>query len=254
MFKGFYGLTSGMLTQQRKLNTISNNMANASTPGYKKDVLTTTTFGEVLAHRTGSVDKNNPVQLGNVTMIRTVDELVTNYEQGILETTGRPLDAALIGEGFFEVETPTQGLVYTRNGSFTLDDEGYLYLQHIGRVMGQNGLPIRLMTDKVRIEPDGLITSEQNGNYLARLQVADFNDYSQLVKVGEGMFQNADAANMFEVETPQMMGKALERSNISMMDEMVSMISSQRALQSASQILKMYDQLMNKAANDIGRI
>ena len=91
-----------MLTQQRKLNTISNNMANVATPGYKKDVLATRTFEEVLAHRTGSIDKRDPTELASVTMIRTPDELVTNFEQGALDMTGRPLDVALLGEGFFD--------------------------------------------------------------------------------------------------------------------------------------------------------
>ena len=78
MFKGFYMATSGMLTQSRVLNTISNNMANASTPGYKADVMTTTTFEDVLIHRTGNRDKSVYTPMNTSSMIRTVDELVTN--------------------------------------------------------------------------------------------------------------------------------------------------------------------------------
>ncbi|MCL1809349.1 MAG: flagellar hook-basal body complex protein, partial [Clostridiales bacterium] len=130
MFRGFYTLTSDMLTQQRKLNIVSNNIANVATPGFKKDVLTTTTFMEALAYRTGSVDKNHPASLnGDVAMMRVADEKITDYEQGQFDTTGRPFDVALIGPGFFEVRTPQGESVYTRNGSFTLDEEGYLYLQ-----------------------------------------------------------------------------------------------------------------------------
>ena len=255
MFKGFYTLTSGMLTQQRKLNTISNNMANVATPGYKKDVLATRTFEEVLAHRTGSIDKRSPAELASVTMIRTPDEFVTNFEQGITEETRRPFDVALLGDGFFEIQTPEGDFVYTRNGSFTLDDEGYLYLQHIGRVMGQDGLPILLGTDKIRFDAHATILSTEDNNApIAALRVVAFADNSLLEKAGEGMFDAANAGAGVNVVAPRTMGGALERSNVNPGEEMVAMITSQRGLQSASQILKMMDQIMQRAANDIGRL
>ncbi|MCL1810490.1 MAG: flagellar hook-basal body protein [Clostridiales bacterium] len=254
MFRGFYTLTSDMLTQQRRLNVISNNMANASTPGFKKDTLVTTTFDERLAIRTGSVDKSGKAPLGDVAMMRVADEKVTDYEQGNFDVTGRPLDAAIAGEGFFEIQVPSGGSVYTRNGSFTLDEEGYLYLQHIGRVLGTDGEPILLKTDKVMFERDGAIVYEETGGRLGKLKVVNFSDYSQLEKTGEGMFTNQNGANAYEVDLPDVRWKMFERSNVSAMDEMVAMITSQRALQSASEVLRMYDQLMQKAANEVGRI
>jgi len=254
MFRGFYTLTSDMLTQQRRLNIVSNNMANVATPGFKKDILTTTTFEEALAYRTGSVDKSRPASLGgNVAMMRVPDEKITDYEQGLFDTTGRPFDVALKGPGFFEVETPAGGSVYTRNGSFTLDEEGYLYLQHIGRVLGDDGQPILLRTDKVEFRDDGSIIYD-DGTILGKLNIVDFDDYYQLEKTGEGMFTNAGGANIIEAPGYNVMWKMLERSNVNTADEIVAMITSQRGLQSASQILRMYDMIMNKAANDVGRV
>jgi flagellar basal-body rod protein FlgG len=186
-------------------------------------------------------------------MMRVVDEKVTHYEQGGFDLTGRPFDVAIIGEGFFEIQTPGGGSVYTRNGSFTLDDEGYLSLQHIGRIIGDTGEPILLQTDKIQFEPDGAIVHDSGGT-LGRLRIANFVDYSQLEKTGEGMFLNLNAANVVEVEQPALRGQTLERSNVNTADEIVAMMVSQRSLQSASQILKTYDQLMAKAANDIGRV
>ena len=257
MFRGFYTLTSDMLTQQRRLNIISNNMANVSTPGFKKDTLMTTTFDERLAIRTGSVDKSSRVPLSdgnNVAMIRAGDEKITNYEQGNMDVTGRPLDIAIIGDGFFAIQTPSSGVLYTRNGNFTLDEEGYLYLQHIGRVLGDDGEPILLGTDKVEFKYDGAITYTEDQSRLGRVGVVNFIDYSQLEKTGEGMFQNLNGANVEQMELPDVRWKMLERSNASAMDEVVAMITSQRALQSASQVLKMYDLIMSKAANEIARI
>jgi len=243
-----------MLTQQRRLNIISNNMSNVSTPGFKKDSLMTTTFQEALAIRTGSVDKNGKTPLGDVAMMRVPDEKITNYEQGNFDVTGRPLDVAIAGEGFFVIQTPDGGNVYTRNGSFTLDDEGYLYLQHIGRVLGDDSEPIMLRTDKVLFERDGTILYAENGVFMGRLGVVGVEDYYRLEKTGEGMFINDDPANIAQLQMPDVRGKMLERSNVNAMEEMVAMITSQRSLQSASQILKMYDTIMGKAANEIGRI
>ena len=247
MFKGFYMATSGMLTQSRVLNTISNNMANASTPGYKTDVMTTTTFEDVLIHRTGNKDKSVYTPLNTSSMIRTVDELVTNYSEGTLEFTERPLDFAITGRGFFEVQNANGEARYTRNGSFNVDEDGYLCLQHIGRVMGANG-PIYLGTDNINATKEGLITDADTGEALAQLRIVDFEDYSQLQKTEEGMFESINPAGAMGIEAT-IQHRAIERSNVEATDEMVDMIASQRAFQSASQIAKAYDQLMNRAAD-----
>ena len=255
MFRGFYTLTSNMITQERRLNVISNNMANVATPGFKSDELMTVTFQEMLAYRTGSVDKSSPEYLNaNVHMMRVVDEKVTNFEQGGFDMTGRPLDMTIIGEGFFEIQTPQGGSVYTRNGSFTIDDEGYLSLQHIGRVIGSDGEPILLQTDKIEVRSDGSLYFEGRAP-IGRIGIANFVDYTQTEKTGEGMFLNLGGDdNVIEVALPVVRGQMLERSNVSAMDEMVAMMASQRSLQAAGQIIKTYDQLMAAAASDIGRV
>lgn len=247
MFKGFYMATSGMLTQSRVLNTISNNMANASTPGYKSDVMATTTFEDVLIHRTGNTDKSVYTPLNNSAMIRTVDELVTNHKEGTLEFTERNLDMAIMGPGFFEVQNANGENRYTRNGSFNVDEDGYLCLQHIGRVMGVAG-PIYLGTDDIRMTQDGIIADAVTGETLAQVRVVDFADYTQLQKTDEGMFESTNPVGAMGIEA-KLQHKALERSNVEAADEMIDMIASQRAFQSASQIAKAYDQLMNKAAD-----
>lgn len=251
MLKGFYNLTSGMLTQQHRLDTISNNISNVSTPGYKKDVLTSVTFREELTSRTGSVDKSNPTGLATTSKIRVPDEVVTDFEQGGFDDTGRPFDFALTTDGFFQIQT-ADGVRYTRNGNFTLDAEGYLYAQPAGRVSGTNG-PILLGTDEFSVDSDGTIKLE-DGTVVDQIQVVGFNDYQQLIKSGEGLFQNPNPANAVAQENPVMKWKMLERSNVSAADEMVDMMASQRAIQSGSQILKMYDVIMDRITTDIGRV
>ena len=247
MFQGFYDLTSGMLTQNRNLNVISNNISNLSTPGYKSDTMVSTTFQQELFYRNGNVDKTQN-QVGNINMIRVPSETITNYEKGNLVTTGNSLDFAITGQGFFHIAT-AGGDAYTRNGSFYIDNEGYLALKGAGRVQGTGG-DIYLDNDNIRFDGAGGIYDSE-GEILDNLEIVDFDNYTDLVKQENGLFTTN--AQSTEVETPQLLNKALELSNASPVQQMQDMIASQRSLQSASQILKIYDQVMAKATTEIAR-
>ena len=253
MYRGFYNLTSGILTQQRVLNTISNNIANVTTPGYKRDITTNSTFRDILISRTGNIDKSSPASLeGTQSMIRTVTELVTVYTQGPIEMTGRVFDFAVEGRGFYQIETESGELQYTRNGSFTLDDEGYLFLPRAGRVMGEDG-PIWLGTDKFTVDRLGEIFLYDTGAYAGRIMLFDFEDYADVTNYAEGMY-TSEADPIPDPEGSRLIWRALEGSNVDAVEEMIGMITAQRSLQSAAQILQMYDQLLSKSVNDIGRV
>ena len=159
MYKGFYNLTSAMLTHGRNLNVISNNMANVSTSGYKADTFTATTFDDVMWTRVGNKDKQY-VDLGNQSYITAPSQLYTDYAQEGFDVTGNALDFAIEGDGYFSVMTADNQRFYTRAGNFTLDDEGYLTLPGFGRVLDTEGVPIFLMTDKLKTSLDGTINSQ----------------------------------------------------------------------------------------------
>ena len=242
MFKGFYNLASGVLTQTRNLNVIGNNMANISTPGFRQDTFTQTTCQDEMIYRIGNTDKSNPTPIGRMNCIVTGDGNVTSYKQGGLNPTASTLDFALQGEGFFAVQSGN-GVTYTRNGSFILDNEGYLYLDGVGRVLGTNG-PIYLGTDKIACDSLGNLTSEENGQYFGRIRVVDFQDYdTELEKTTGDMFVATGAPR--DVNTP-MRQKFLEDSNVDVIKEYTQMMATERALQSAAQVLRMYDQLAAK--------
>lgn len=249
MFQGFYNLTSGILTQTRNQNVISNNMTNVSTPGFKSDKYMATTFREELMFRSGNIDKENKTQIGTMAMVRASDETVTDFDIGAVEPTNEVFDVALRGDGFFMVQTQ-DGIGYTRDGSFILDDQGYLSLPSVGRVVGRNGF-IRIGTDKITIDSSGRIFSEDGRTAYGQIAVVDFNEYDNMVKGGNGVFYTNEQA---VASNTQMLWKYLERSNVDAVQEMVNMMSSQRALQSASQVLKMYDQIMGKAVTDLGKV
>lgn len=251
MFKGFYNLTSGMLTQQRHLDVISNNMMNFSTAGYKGETYTSSTFQEVLYNRVGNKDKEGAEQLGTVSYIRATDRIYTDYTQGSLDPTDLPLDCAIDGDGFFAVRGADGAVAYTRMGNFSLDSEGYLALADYGRVLDNNGEEILLGTDKVIGNDYGHIFLEDTGRWLAQVGAYSFEDNALLERgeqdffVGEGAQPNADVTFRWGYT---------ERSNVSMVEEMTEMMSAQRELQSAAQIIKLYDTLMSKAATDVGRL
>ncbi len=251
MFQGYYNLTSAMLTQTRNLNVIGTNMSNVSTPGYKSDQMAVSSFEEQLVSMSYEKSMVNSEAVGGYSGLVYADRNYTNYEQGAYVSTGLPLDFALLSEGFYTVQT-ADGNVYTRNGSFSLDEEGYLALQGVGRVLGTNGAPILLNSTDIKVDNLGHIFDSQTSTLLGRISVVDFEDYeNQLVKGDNGTF-TAVNGGATEINATIEQG-AVEGSNVDSIEEMTKMLSSQRALQSSAQIFSMYDQLIAKIVNNIGR-
>lgn len=268
MYQGFYDLASGMLTQSRNLNVISNNMINIQTAGYKSDKMVSSTFQEEMLYRTGRTKKEDPTPLATTSKIKTAERTYVNYTQGGFEQTDGIYDFALGGNGFFCIQTEA-GERYTRNGSFSVDQEGFLVLDHFGRVLSTDNQPIQIDNENFTVDGRGHITVtittgggdedsevETEIRDYGTLKVVDFADYDQLHKEDNGLI-STDQAQIVPGEgqaAAPIVWKAIEKSNVDMVEEMTSMMSSQRALQSAAQVLKMYDQIMSRSATDIGRI
>lgn len=256
MYQGFYDLASGMITQRRNLNTISNNMVNVQTAGYKKDTMVSTTFKEEMMIRTGKYNKKNPEDLAIASRIKSAARTYTDYEQGAYEQTDGIYDTALGGNGFYAIRTD-KGTMYTRSGNFSVNENGVLELAGIGKVQSEDGKDIVLPNDNFAIDPDGSIYDPQSTGttrtVYEKIKVVDFQDYTALHKEDNNMFSTTQA------ELPKPAGttinwKMLEKSNVDMVGEMTTMMSSQRSLQSAAQMLKMYDSVMSKASSDVGRL
>lgn len=252
MFKGFYNLTSGMLTHGRNLDVISNNMANVATTGFKADTFTAITFEDVLWSRVGNKDKSY-VGIGNQSYITVPSENYTDYSVASYDETGEPLDFAIEGnEGCYFAFNGRNGVVYSRAGAFSLDDEGFLTLPAVGRVLDPDGNEIYLRTDKVHGDAYGGIYTD-DGAFLGRLGVYRFPEDGQPIKNNEALFV-PDGQQPEVVDDVRVINGLLERSNVDLIQQMVRMISEQRAYQSAAQVSKMYDELMTKATGDLGRM
>ena len=249
MYKGFYNLTSGMITQQQHLNVVGNNMVNISTSGFKESRYTATTFDDVMYSRVGNEEKIY-TEIGRQSYIRANSEIYVIHDQGVPEPTDIPLDFAILGDGFFAIQRDDGAVTYTRSGSFSLDDEGYLCYPGMGYVLDPEGNTIRLSTDKLDVDERGNIYT-QEGGYLGTLGVYAFDDVEQLDYNDQGFFDGEGAQ---AVEVPTILWKYLERSNVDMIQQMTEMLTCQRALQSAAQVSKMYDELMTKATTNVGQL
>ncbi|NCC68546.1 MAG: flagellar hook-basal body protein [Clostridia bacterium] len=248
MFKGFYNLTSGMLTQGKNLDVIANNMTNTATAGFKADTFVGQTFEEVVYSRVGNKDKTY-TEIGKQSYATVPSEVYTDFTQGGFDQTNQPLDFAIDGDGYFAIETE-DGKAYTRSGSFCLDDEGYLYLTGQGRVLDVSGQPIALITDDISADSTGKLYAE-DGSLLGQIGVFSFGEDAELAKNEHGLFETDSAA---QASTATIRNGMIERSNVDLVEQMTNMMSSQRAYQSAAQALKIYDGIMSKATEQVGRI
>lgn len=243
MVRGFYQLASGMMTQNKTLNSIGNNITNAKTQGYKKQTVVSQTFGEMLIQR---VD-GQITPIGTMALGRTVGDTVTLHTQGSMTTTGRNLDFAIQGEGFFAIQGQ-DGLVYTRKGDFNIDADGYLVQEGVGRVMGTKG-PIRVGTDDFTADEQGNIYV--GNQWVDRLAVYHFADYNTLTEATSGYYTANGGGQLIDAK---IQWQTLEGSNVDVAEEMTNALAAQRELQSCSQALKMYDAVLEKATTQIGQV
>ena len=279
MFKGFYTAMSGMTAQQRKTEILTNNMANANTPGYKSDQSTIRSFPDMLMSAITSngiptehglnVLKATPVGALNTGVY--MQETLANYAQGALQQTGLSTDVALIdgqlpidqqsgnpGAIFFRIQHPDGNEAYTRNGNFTLDGQGNLVTGMGLRVLDSDGNPIQLENDKFTISPQGNITDE-NGVQVAQLGVAFSANTDVLMKQDNGLFRMLEGEALpsaYEVEgvTFSMQQQYLEASNVDASQSMTNLLTAYRAYEANQKVLQAYDKSMDKAVNDIGRV
>lgn len=257
MLKGLYTAHTGLVNEQYRMDIMSNNLANSSTVGFKKEGSTSETFDAVLAYRLkDTTDVGNfPKRIGFNNPGVKIGEVYNDFTQGPFQITDNTYDLALGGEGFFTIEFRNKAGVtstkYTRAGDFTLNTSGYLVTKDGDYVLGTNGR-IRLDPNtETEINKDGSIV--QDGRTVARLRISDFQDYDYLVKYGETYFETVDGFRTKPAEAEVFSGY-LEASNVQVVSEMVDMINITRAYESNQKIMQTYDSTLEIAATQLGRV
>ncbi len=257
MLKGLYTAHSGLLNEQNRLDVLTNNLANSTTTGFKTEGATSETFSSVLAVKIkdASVGYRSATKLGTQTPGVKIGETYTDYSQGSFQETGNTYDLGISGDGFFSVEfTNKQGETstkYTRDGSFTLNNEGYLVTKDGDFVLGEKG--------KIKLNP--LVTSSinqagqvsQNGLLIDTIKLVDFEDNNYLEHYGENYYQPVEGAE-FVTAAGKIYSGYLETSNVSVVKEMVELISVTRAYEANQKIMQTMDETLDKTVNQLGRL
>ena len=258
MLKGLYTAYTGMINEQNRMDTLTNNLANVSTVGFKKEGSTSQSFDDILTVKIKdqSVGVKNVQPLGHNNPGVKIGENYTDYTQGSFRITGNTYDLALSGDGFFAVEFTNKAgetsTMYTRAGQFTLNKDGYLVNENGDYVLDTQSRRIKLNTlIDSEIGTDGTIT--QNGAVVAKIQVTDFEDYNYLEKYGETYYRPVEGAKT-TVSDAAVNSGYLEMSNVQVVSEMVNLISVTRAYESNQKIIQTYDNSLEIAVSQLGRI
>jgi flagellar basal-body rod protein FlgG len=227
MERGLYIAASGMLAEQARQDLIANDLANASTTGYKPDRVSSRSFGEMLLS-----DTRNGATIGSLGLGTQIDKQVTDTSAGPLRDTGEPLDFAVEGDGFFSVRTAA-GVRYTRDGQFSASARGTLVTAAGDDVLSSTGAPIRIGAGGV-VDPKaiGVVT------------------LTNPARQGDNLFTGTAGG----AATGTVRGGALEASGVDPVHTMVEMLGSLRAFEAGQRVITTIDSTLQKAANQVGAI
>lgn len=266
MVKGLYTAHTGMINQMNRLDVLTNNLANSATNGFKKEGATTQSFDKEYAFRIRDTSSYNLItRIGSMSLGAKIGETYTDYSQGSLRETENLTDFALGGDGFFAISfTNRAGEVsvkYTRDGAFTINQQGYLLTKDGDYVLNQNGAMNSdgSAQNYIQIDPnqmfivDGSGAIIQNGEIVGQIGVVDFADYNYIEKYGENMYNLVEGGTVVDSQAEVIQG-ALEMSNVNVVQEMVEMITVTRAYESNQKIIQTIDTTLDKAVNQIGKI
>ena len=245
MSQGIQKAAAGMMAGMDRFGTIANNLANVSTTGYKRDLQ----FLRLLTREQTSLERRRS---GGAPVQELVQDQFTDFSQGELNETGNRLDLAISGEGLFTVQT-TEGIAYTRNGSFTLD-KNYFLVDYLGNpIMGEGG-EISITGADVIINRFGEV--EVDGKNVGKIKIVVFEDDTKLRKAGNSLFYPLN-----EKVKPQLPTKSylisqgyLESSNVNLVQEMINMIVLSKEFEANQKIFQTHDELMRQEAREIGKV
>ena len=243
MSSGIWVAASGASAQMTALDATANNLANATTPGYKADQAV---FREHLAQAMFAGKAQPEMRYASVATVSP------DLRSGPLQVTQRPLDVAIDGDGYFKVQTP-RGERYTRAGAFQVGPGGTLVTPLGYAVLDGGGSPIHLPLDggPADIGQDGAIRVD--GEEVGQLGVVNFEEPRALVKDGDNLFRATPGAGEPQPAQVPLHSGALELPNVSIVKGMTDLVSATRAFEALEKAVEAYSDLERRAASDIIR-
>ena len=241
MLHGLYSSALAMDSAVRQQEVIAHNLAHANMPGYRRAQLLHGTFDDTF------VETQHQLAVRSSQGLRGL-HAATDWQPGNMKSTGRTLDVAIEGDGYFEIESP-HGLRYTRNGSFELNDQGQLVTHDGLPVMGLDGsirIDPEVSKQTLSISPHGIVTigSQQVG----QLKIVEIENKYQLTAVGVTLFKPSADAHVTELD-PHVRAGYLEQANVQPVQELVELIATQRRHEAAARALHSIMQSIEKRTN-----
>jgi flagellar basal-body rod protein FlgG len=220
-----------MHSDQARIDGISRNLANVSTPGYRREIHVTRSFADVMAAAAPA-------------------ESATDLRPGTFKHTGRALDVAIEGAGFFEVAT-SDGAAYTRQGSFHVDARGRLATAAGDAVMGTRGEIVASGADVI-IDRDGRVLD--GGRVVGQLKVMRFGDAPRLERLGAGLMRPTSGQAPLEANDATLRPAHTETSNADPMNEMVRLVETMRHFEASQKVAQASDEMLEKALRKLGEL
>ena len=252
---------TGLEAQQMRMNTVANNLANASTTGFKRgravfEDLLYQNFRQVGAQSSQDTLLPSGLSLGTGVRIVATEKL---FGQGNLIQTDANLDAAIQGRGFFQVTMPDGTVGYTRDGSFKLDANGVVVTSNGYPIEPSITIPAQILS--LTIGNDGvvsaLVSGQSSPTQVGQIQIADFINPSGLQPKGENLFLETASSGSPQAANPGSSGSgtlvqgSLESSNVNVVEELVNMIETQRAYEMNSKAIDTTDKMLQFALNNL---
>jgi flagellar basal-body rod protein FlgG len=259
MIRSLWTAATGMAAQQLNIDVITNNLANVNTAGFKKsrvdfqDLLYQTLRSAGVADAQGAMVPTG-IQVGLGTRPAAIQKI---FSQGDFQQTDNPLDLVIEGDGFFQIQMPNGNTAYTRDGGFKLDGQGRLVTSDGYTAMPEITIPPE--ATGVNIGSDGTVSISLPGQSapqeIGNVQLAKFANPAGLMNLGRNLFSQSAASGEPVVDTPGMNGlgtlanKMIEMSNVKVVEEMVNMITAQRAYEVNSKAIQTSDEMLSTANN-----
>ncbi len=257
MVRGLYTAYTGMANEQKRLDIISNNIANAATVGYKEESVNNQAFDEMLTLKIRDGSEGHITRpVGDMSLGVKLGEVFTDFGQGSLRTTGNTYDLAIEGKGFFAVgvtdKNGNQSVHYTRNGNFKVTQDGHVVDTEGNPLQGDNG-DVQVPVDAANIAIDNGGNVYADGTLVDRITLVDFSDYDYLKKVGDVSYLAIEGAEMIGASGLIQQGYT-EQSNVNAVSEMVELITITRAYEANQKIIQTTDNMLDKSVNSVGRV
>lgn len=254
MLDGFKSATQGMMAMSVKQDVIANNLANASTVGFRKEGLIISSFTEILDREVGGMEQTSGETMSGHQLQTNSDishRSATHMSQGALKETGSSFDLALDdnGQGMFTIKT-ARGLEFSRAGKFRLNNEGFLVTPDGSQLMGHNG-PIRATGNEFKVSDDGVVSVD--GKKVDKVLVSVFEQADDMKRAGSTAF-NAATPRVRASKDFRIKQGFLEMSNVNALQEMVGLMQVMRNFEANQKALSANDQRLQKAVSELGRV